>query len=317
MSIAERTMFGRRVIYTDEAEITVNNIASVITDALPTHLQNSDEIQYLYDYYKGKQPILDRIKKVREDINNTIVVNYANEIVSFKVGYLAGEPIQYVSHCERVNSDEVNTLNDFMFSENKQKKDQEIIEWGYICGTAYRYVKADAPYEKDDAPFEIYTLDPRYTFIVYSSDIDHRPMVAVTYTISSNDMVKHFTAYTRDSVYKFDENGTPKKVAGNGYNPIIPIFEYPANNARLGAFEIVLPLLDAINKTESNRLDGIEQQINRTAPFEQHFNRVIESRKSAERTVVHPIQNGIYCRIISRNIKYSHFLRSFTQTHQK
>ena len=70
MSIAERTMFGRRVIYTDEAEITVNNIASVITDALPTHLQNSDEIQYLYDYYKGKQPILDRIKKVREDINN-------------------------------------------------------------------------------------------------------------------------------------------------------------------------------------------------------------------------------------------------------
>jgi SPP1 family phage portal protein len=74
-------------------------------------------------------------------------------------------------------------------------------------------------------------------------------------------MVKHFTAYTRDSVYKFDENGTPVKVAGNGYNPIIPIFEYPANNARLGAFEIVLPLLDAINKTESNRLDGIEQQI--------------------------------------------------------
>ena len=261
MSVAERTMFGRRVIYTDEAEITVKNIASVITDALPTHLQNSDEIQYLYDYYKGKQPILDRIKKVREDINNTIVVNYANEIVSFKVGYLAGEPIQYVSHCERVNSEEVNTLNDFMFSENKQKKDQEVIEWGYICGTAFRYVKADAPYEKDDAPFEIYTLDPRYTFIVYSSDIDHRPMVAVTYTISSNDMVKHFTAYTRDSVYKFDENGTPKKVAGNGYNPIIPIFEYPANNARLGAFEIVLPLLDAINKTESNRLDGIEQQI--------------------------------------------------------
>lgn len=261
MSIAERTMFGRRVIYTDEAEITVNNIASVITDALPTHLQNSDEIQYLYDYYKGKQPILDRIKKVREDINNTIVVNYANEIVSFKVGYLAGEPIQYVSHCERVNSEEVNTLNDFMFSENKQKKDQEVIEWGYICGTAFRYVKADAPYEKDDAPFEIYTLDPRYTFIVYSSDIDHRPMVAVTYTISSNDMVKHFTAYTRDSVYKFDEDGTPVKVAGNGYNPIIPIFEYPANNARLGAFEIVLPLLDAINKTESNRLDGIEQQI--------------------------------------------------------
>ena len=29
--------------------------------------------------------------------------------------------------------------------------------------------------------------------------------------------------------------------------------------ARLGAFEIVIPLLDAINMTESNRIDGVEQ----------------------------------------------------------
>jgi SPP1 family phage portal protein len=42
---------------------------------------------------------------------------------------------------------------------------------------------------------------------------------------------------------------------------IIPIFEYPANNARQGAFEIVLPLLDAINTVASNRMDGVEQFI--------------------------------------------------------
>jgi SPP1 family phage portal protein len=42
---------------------------------------------------------------------------------------------------------------------------------------------------------------------------------------------------------------------------MIPIFEYPANHARQGAFEIVLPLLDAINTVASNRLDGIEQFI--------------------------------------------------------
>lgn len=42
---------------------------------------------------------------------------------------------------------------------------------------------------------------------------------------------------------------------------MIPIFEYPANSARLGSFEIVLPLLDAINNVESNRMDGMEQAI--------------------------------------------------------
>ena len=39
----------------------------------------------------------------------------------------------------------------------------------------------------------------------------------------------------------------------------IPIIEYPINSARLGAFEIVLSVLDAINTVQSNRLDGIEQ----------------------------------------------------------
>ena len=42
---------------------------------------------------------------------------------------------------------------------------------------------------------------------------------------------------------------------------MIPIFEYPANNARLGAFETVLPLLDAINNLDSNRMDGVEQLV--------------------------------------------------------
>ena len=42
---------------------------------------------------------------------------------------------------------------------------------------------------------------------------------------------------------------------------MIPIIEYPGNNARLGSFEIVLPLLDAINNVESNRMDGMEQLV--------------------------------------------------------
>lgn len=41
----------------------------------------------------------------------------------------------------------------------------------------------------------------------------------------------------------------------------VPIFEYPANTARLGAFEVVIPLLDEINSLDSNRMDGIEQHI--------------------------------------------------------
>jgi len=51
------------------------------------------------------------------------------------------------------------------------------------------------------------------------------------------------------------------KIITNRPNPLglIPIVEYPANTARLGVFETVLPLLDAVNLLDSNALDGIEQ----------------------------------------------------------
>lgn len=95
--MALRTMCGRKVILTDVQTIDETNVVSVLRKALVTHLSNKMDIEYLWKYYKGRQPILDRVKDVRPEIMNRVVVNRANEIVSFKVGYLMGEPVQYVS----------------------------------------------------------------------------------------------------------------------------------------------------------------------------------------------------------------------------
>ena len=46
-----RALFGRRVIYTDVAEINAGNIIDVLQKALFVHLQNSADIDYLYRYY--------------------------------------------------------------------------------------------------------------------------------------------------------------------------------------------------------------------------------------------------------------------------
>ena len=90
-------LHGRRVIYTDETEVSIENVVSILRKALPYHWKNRSEIEYLWNYYKGRQDILNRIKQVRPEICNKIVENRANEIVSFKSGYLMGEPLQYVS----------------------------------------------------------------------------------------------------------------------------------------------------------------------------------------------------------------------------
>lgn len=252
-------LYGRKVIYCDKDEINEKNVLDILEHLLPIHEENAKEIEFLYSYYKGKQPILKRDKEVRPEICNKVVVNRANEIVSFKVGYLCGEPIQYVSRNQDGNvSDKIAQLNGFMLSENKESKDKEIIEWQMICGTAYRMILPDSKENADEAPFEIYTIDPRNAFVIYSNKIGHKPLAAVYYTVSKDEQ-KTFSIYTRDSFFEIKNKTITRNEA---YSlGIIPIIEYPANKARQGAFEPVIPLLDAINSVESNRLDGIEQFI--------------------------------------------------------
>ena len=254
-----RQMFGRRVIKTSVTNITEENVVDVLLKALSIHALNRSEIDYLWEYYKGKQPILHRQKEVRPEITNRIVENRANEIVSFKVGYLCGEPIQYVG---KNGSEEITQgitrLNELMFAEDKAAQDQEIVEWQMICGTAYRLVLPDEKGEEDEAPFELYTLDPRDTFVVYSNEIGNKPVMAVKYSKDDNE-ITHYSIYT-ENMYYLVEDGILKESTPHALD-MIPIFEYPANNARLGSFEIVLPLLDTLNNITSNRMDGIEQVI--------------------------------------------------------
>lgn len=254
-------LHGRRMIKTDETEVTKDNVVMILRKALPYHWKNRSEIQYLWNYYKGRQPILNRTKQVRPEICSHIVENRANEIVSFKSGYLMGEPIQYVS---RGNSDDItepiNKLNEYVFAEEKPAKDKELADWFHICGTAYRMILPDeaAGQDEDEAPFEVYTLDPRNTFVVYNNGLGNKPILGVRYVVDEKGVV-HYSCYSETDYYEIVESQIMQSephVLGD-----IPIIEYPLNIARLGSFEIVIPLLDAINLTDSNRLDGVEQFI--------------------------------------------------------
>lgn len=253
--VLSKAMFGRKIIYTDATEITAANIAEVLGNAIITHETNRLQIDYLYQYYKGKQPILGRTKIVRDDINHKIVENRANEIVSFKVGYLMGEPVQYVSRTDDTKSEDVNRLNEYVFAEDKPSKDKELADWFTICGTAYRMVVPDKRGNIDGVPFHIYTLDPRNAFVVYQNALGNKPMLGVYYITDIMSGEKKYFCYTENR-YFVVLNGKVEVEEAHMMGGI-PIIEYPANNARLGAFEIVLPLLDAINEAASDRLDSI------------------------------------------------------------
>lgn len=261
-----RDLFGRKMIRLPYREINSGNILEAVGKALAIHFRNAKQINYLWNYYKGKQPILERVKEIRPEINNKIVVNVANEIVSFDVGYRVGEPIQYIGRNNNPGVAEgVIKLNDYMFAEDKASQDQEIVEWQTVGGTAYRMTLPDNG-ESDDSPFEIYTLDPRETFVAYSTALGNEPLFAGTYFRTKDGY--ELDVYTDREVYTITGK-SGELLGGRGYIKsvekhilgMVPIFEYPANRARIGAFELVIDLLDALNNVTSNRMDGVEQTI--------------------------------------------------------
>ena len=272
---------GRAQIFTGEKVITRENVLSVLNDALKVHSRNRADIVYLEKYLRGVQPILDRVKNVNADINNRVVVNIANQIVAFKTANFAGDPIQYVSRGGgKTVQENVKELNSMMLTEGKPSKDMELAYTMFTCGVGYRLVQSDKAAEYanakmngdifDEAPFEFYVPDTRNTFVVRVNDVTKRVIMGVTY-VFKNESTVEYTVYTDKEAYKITGTQmsvgdiTSVEVHNLGF---VPLIEYPCNPSYMGAFEVVLPLLDAYNLLTSNRLDGIEQFIQALMVFE-------------------------------------------------
>lgn len=260
--------YGRREILTDAKQITSANVVEEVRKAAMTHAANRTEIQTLYDYYCGKTAILNKTKEIRPEINHITREARAFEIVQFHKGYVFGEPIQYVRReksDENGNDDEIaadiNALNGYLADAGKVAGDGRLAEWMYIAGVGYRLALPNKAWTEDgdESPFKIHTLDPRTTFIVRSNEIDRHPLMAVT-IVEREQSERVFGVYTKDCYYEFTEFGAVSPTPH--YLGMIPIVEYPANAPRLGVFEIVVPLIDAIDELQSNRMDDIVQYVN-------------------------------------------------------
>lgn len=285
-----KELHGRRQIFTGEKQITRENVIEVLQKALAVHYKNRREIIFLQRYERGYQPILNRKKQYNDHVNNKIVVNIANEIITFKEAEFAGEPIQYVSRRGNTGVDDpnrdipekVSKVNDMMLSESKQTLDLDLAHKMFINGVAYRLVYHDPdagnrlPDYLDEAPFEIAIPEVENTFVVRRNDAKKDVVMGVTYVYKDppeSNVV--YTVYTPNVTYTIEGMPLPTgegglKITDEVHHNFgqVSLIEYPCNPDYIGAFEVVLPLLDAINLTQSNRLDGIEQFIQALMVFD-------------------------------------------------
>ena len=245
--------YGRKIAYTNVSQITPDNIVAVVGSCIGCFNYNKTVIEYLWNYYKGDQPVHYREKTANEDINNRVSENHAYELVQFKVGQTYGEPIQFIS---RRDDDAINKavdeLNDYMADANKQEKDIKAGEWQSATGTSFKAIQFTGDKE---LPFRIVAPNPINTFVLYNESTEE-PMLAVQEL--KDETGEHYKlCYTKSHECKL-KNGKVLDWKLHGFGDI-PIVEYPNNHERLSDIELVIDLLDAINNMQSNRMDSIQQ----------------------------------------------------------
>jgi len=271
--IEERSdLFGRSILTaTPPPVLDAASIGKIMNDAMPIHKKNSEEISYLYQFYRGNQPAIYRTKEIRPEIKNTVIENRAFEIVEFKKGYEFSHPIIY-ANIGPDDSAPVDALNRYARLDSKDSKDIELAEWFYISGTSYRLCLPNVTESEDEAPYFTDVLDPRNTFVVYSGEAGRKPLFAGTHVkrkgVDEAGREKEFQiygVYTEDRYFTWtmDDRDTDfvKAAPTMEANPLgmLPIVEYPLNSSRMGYVELCITLFNAINTIGCNRLDGIEQ----------------------------------------------------------
>ena len=261
---------GRKMLFTDVQEITKENIATVVSSAYSQHITfNAPRETFLLNYKKGYQPILNRKKDIRPEINVKALENNASKIVDIHMGYDFANPITFAQR-ERKEIDKddggvedgtIAQLNKMMLDQDKATKDIEMANFLMSTGLGYQMV---LPQRDDDAysSFELMTLNPLTTFVVYSNDAFREPMLAATY-FENDDGSITCTAYSKKYFFKLVMGVGSSEFAPNPMtlpNPIgeVPIVEFALTD-RMAIFEKVIPILDALNIIGSDRVNSIVQ----------------------------------------------------------
>ena len=270
VTVVNRPFLGRRDIFTAVDDLDETNVLDEVNSALVYHLENVWEMDYLYWYRRGLQPVLDRKKDRNTFVLNKVVENHADEICTFKNGYFLMAPPKYISRRNGVQR-KVDKLNEYLYRSGKEIADNDVADWFHTVGKAALYVQ---PTDDPDIPLKAFALDPRSAFVVYSLRPGKRPIYAVNMVI--DDDVIHIDVFTKDRIFRLRGAVTERKTTPYPtYNAIaneviaveanrlghIPIIEYRYNSVNMAAFEAVISLLDAINAIQSDRVDGVDQFI--------------------------------------------------------
>lgn len=251
-------MISRSREYLDDMGMPpIDMLRSVIYE----HQVDMERMMKLKRAYDGNTEILRRQR--RDGLpNNRIAHPYARYITAIATGYLIGQPVAYTMTDD---NETLQAILDLFKRGSEAAENVEIARDQSIYGKGVEYVHID-----EDMP-HVTAIDPRNAFVVYSDTYDMEPLFGVYYipkrkSDGSPDgwrvwvmSVRQIARYEGMSI---DDISSPAEVTDHYFGGV-PLVEYWNDDNERGDFEWVLPLIDAYDKLQSDRVNDKEQFVDR------------------------------------------------------
>lgn len=228
----------------------------LIRGVIDEHGKRLARLERLRAYYDMKHEIAGRIRS--EGLPNTKMVHdLPRYIVTMASGYLIGKPVTYSTG---ENEAALETITEAYDAANTESVDAELAADASTYGRAVEVLYAD----EDSAP-RCAQIDPRSAFVVYDDTVEHKPMFGVQ-IIAQTDMSgaqtgKKYVVLTESAriVYTAPTNGvlseTSVEAVEEHYFGGVPMVEYWNNADEHGDYENVIPLIDAYDMLQSDRIN--------------------------------------------------------------
>ena len=234
----------------EDAELTDAKLLKFIKQNDNKTLSRYDK---LWNAYNGEYDIYNEADKPSWLPDNRAAVNFAKVVVDTFEGFFLGYPVK-VSSADDSVEEYVTALDKYTDADDINAELSNIVS---IFGRGYRIAYVDEYGEIGTA-----YLDPRESFAIYNQSITPRMLYFVrTYerTDENNKKIRCGSISDGAFVRYFRIDGESivwEESFAHGFNGV-PAIEFIQNRARRGIFEDVMPLIDFVNKTLSDKMNDI------------------------------------------------------------
>lgn len=223
---------------------------------LKLHLTDEARKEKLANYYKGDQIITRRVLSDSSKPNNKLVHPYGNYITDSITGYFMGQPVKY-SAKEEEDVEFVEAIKQIFDYNDEQAENIELAKDASKFGAAYELMYLD---ERADVRFA--RLDAVCSIPVFANTLDEELIYFIRYysddIMDTNSMtIEVYSEYEVGYYKKLNETITFVSSQPHSFG-LVPVSIFYNNEEEIGDYELVISLIDAYDKLNSDTVNDSE-----------------------------------------------------------